>query len=230
MTRGSHAEYAVVPARNLVKLPSDVSFEVAAASLLQGMTAHYLTHSTFPLKAGQSCLIHAAAGGTGLLLVQMAKMLGARVIGTVGNQEKARLAREAGADEVAVNSEEDFVAKAKGVDVVYDAVGKAVFQRSLDCLRPRGMMVSFGNASGPVPELAPLVLMQKGSLFLTRPTLVHYTATREELDWRAGDVLNWVATGKLKVRIHKAYPLADAAQAQRDLESRNTSGKLILVP
>jgi NADPH2:quinone reductase len=230
MARGSHAEYAAVPAWQLVKIPPSIDFQTAAAAMLQGMTAHYLTHSTFPLKSGDSCLIHAAAGGTGLLLVQMAKMRGARVIGSVGNEEKVKLAREAGADEVIVYSKEDFTAKAKGMHVVYDSVGKATFMQSLDCLRPRGMMVSFGNASGPVAEFSPLILSQKGSLFLTRPSLNNYATTTEELGWRAGDVLSWISQGKLKVRIHKIYPLADAAQAQRDLESRNTTGKLLLVP
>jgi NADPH2:quinone reductase len=230
MARGSHAEYAAVPAWQLVKIPPSIDFQTAAAAMLQGMTAHYLTHSTYPLKSGDSCLIHAAAGGTGLLLVQMAKMRGARVIGSVGNEEKVKLARDAGADEVIVYSKEDFTAKAKGMHVVYDSVGRATFMQSLDCLRPRGMMVSFGNASGPVAEFSPLILSQKGSLFLTRPSLNNYAATTEELGWRAGDVLSWISQGKLKVRIHKIYPLADAAQAQRDLESRNTSGKLLLVP
>jgi NADPH2:quinone reductase len=230
MARGSHAEYAVVPAWQLVKIPASIDFQTAAAAMLQGMTAHYLTHSTYPLKPGDSCLIHAAAGGTGLLLVQMAKMRGARVIGTVGSEDKAKLAREAGADEVIIYTKEDFTTKAKGMHVVYDSVGKSTFMQSLDCLRPRGMMVSFGNASGPVADFAPLTLSQKGSLFLTRPTLGNHTATPEELGWRAGDVLNWIGQGKLKVCIHKVYPLADAAQAQRDLEGRKTTGKLLLVP
>jgi NADPH:quinone reductase len=228
MPRGSYAEYQAVPAWQLVKIPASVDFETAAAVLLQGMTAHYLTHSTYPLKPGDSCLIHAAAGGTGRLVVQMAKMLGARVIGTVGTEEKAEEARRAGADEVIIYTKEDFVAKAKGVHVVYDSVGQATFLQSLDCLRPRGMMVSFGNASGPVKEVSPLLLMQKGSIFLTRPTLSNYTATPEELDWRAGDVLNWIAQGKLKLHIHKVYPLSAASEAQRDLESRKTTGKLLL--
>jgi NADPH:quinone reductase len=230
MARGSHAEYAVVPVKQLVKMPPGIDFQTAAAAMLQGMTAHYLTHSTYPLKSGDSCLIHAAAGGTGLLLVQMAKMRGARVIGTVGSEEKAKLAREAGADEVVIYSKDDFTAKAKGMDVVYDSVGKATFMQSLDCLRPRGMMVSFGNASGPVADFSVLILSQKGSLFLTRPSLASYTATPDELAWRAGDVLSWIAQGKLKLRIHKVYPLANAADAQRDLEGRKTTGKLLLVP
>jgi NADPH:quinone reductase len=230
MARGSYAEYAVVPAWQLVKIPDSVDYQTAAAAMLQGMTAHYLTHSTYPLKAGESCLIHAAAGGVGLLLVQMAKMLGARVIGTVGNEEKAKQAKAAGADEVVIYTKEDFSAKAKGLHVVYDSVGKSTFMQSLDCLRPRGMMVNFGNASGPAPDFAPLLLTQKGSLFLTRPSLAHYSSTPEELAWRAGDVLTWIAQGKLKLHVHKVYPLAEAAQAHRDLEGRHTTGKLLLIP
>jgi NADPH:quinone reductase len=228
MARGSYAEYAVVPAWQLVKIPASLDFETAAAAMLQGMTAHYLTHSTYPLKPGDSCLIHAAAGGTGRLIVQMAKMLGARVIGTVGDEEKAKQAKDCGADEVIIYTKEDFAAKAKGMHVVYDSVGQSTFMKSLDCLRPRGMMVSFGNASGPVENIAPLILSQKGSLYLTRPSLANYASTIEELDWRASDVLNWIAQGKLKLHIHKVYPLADAAQAQRDLEGRKTTGKLLL--
>jgi NADPH2:quinone reductase len=228
MARGSYAEYAVVPAWQLVKIPDSVDFDTAAAAMLQGMTAHYLTHSTYPLKPGDSCLIHAAAGGTGRLIVQMAKMLGAHVIGTVGEEEKAKQAKEAGADEVIIYTKEDFCAKAKGVHVVYDSVGQSTFMKSLDCLRPRGMMVSFGNASGPVTDFAPLILSQKGSLYLTRPTLANYSSTAEELDWRANDVLNWIGQGKLNLHIHKVYPLSDAAQAHRDLESRKTTGKLLL--
>jgi NADPH2:quinone reductase len=228
MPRGSYAEYHVVPAWQLVKIPSSVDFETAAAAMLQGMTAHYLTHSTYPLKPGDSCLIHAAAGGTGSLIVQMAKMLGAHVTGTVGSEEKAKQAKEAGADEVIIYTKEDFAAKAKGMHVVYDSVGQSTFMKSLDCLRPRGMMVSFGNASGAVTEFSPLTLSQKGSLFLTRPTLANYSATVEELEWRASDVLNWVGQGKLKLHIHKVYPLAEAGQAHRDLESRGTTGKLLL--
>ena len=231
MARGSYAEYAVVPAWQLVKIPESVDFQTAAAAMLQGMTAHYLTHSTYPLKSGDSCLIHAAAGGTGRLLVQMAKMRGAKVYATVGDDEKARQAKEAGADEVIVYTKEDFVAKVKGaMNVVYDSVGKSTFSQSLDCLRPRGMMVSFGNASGPAPDFAPLVLSQKGSLFLTRPSLAHYLSTPEELALRAGDVLNWISQGKLKLHVHKVYPLSEAAQAHRDLEGRKTTGKLLLTP
>jgi NADPH2:quinone reductase len=231
MARGSYAEHAVVPAWQLVKIPASIDFQTAAAAMLQGMTAHYLTHSTYPLKSGDSCLIHAAAGGTGRMLVQMAKMRGARVVGTVGDEEKARQAKAAGADEVIVYTKEDFVARVKGtMNVVYDSVGKSTFLQSLDCLRPRGMMVTFGNASGPAPDFSPLLLTQKGSLFLTRPSLAAYSSTQEELDWRANDVLNWVSQGKLKLHIHKVYPLADAAQAHRDLEGRKTTGKLLLTP
>ena len=230
MQRGSYAEHAIVPAWQLVKIPEGVDFNTAAAAMLQGMTAHYLTHSTYQLKSGDRCLIHAAAGGVGLLLVQMAKMLGAHVVGTAGTEEKAQLAREAGADDVVVYTKEDFAPRAKDMHVVYDGVGKATFMPSLDCLRPRGMMVTFGNASGPVPEFAPLILSQKGSLFVTRPSLAHYTLTREELLWRAGDVLGWIAAGKLKLHIHKVYKLSEAAQAQVDLAGRKTTGKLVLVP
>jgi NADPH2:quinone reductase len=230
MSRGSYAEYAVVPAWQLVKIPEHVDFAIAAAAMLQGMTAHYLTHSTFALKAGHSCLIHAAAGGVGMLLVQMAKMVGAHVVGTVGTDEKVALARQAGADEVINYTKDDFAQKAQGMHVVYDGVGRATFMKSLDCLRPRGMMVTFGNASGPVPDIAPLLLSQKGSLFLTRPSLAAYTANREELQWRAGDVLGWINEGKLKLHIYKNYPLSETAQAHRDLESRKTIGKLVLHP
>lgn len=234
MNLGAYAEYAAVPAARLVKIPEGIDFIHAAAALLQGMTAHYLTHSTFALKPGDTALIHASAGGTGLLLVQMAKRLGARVIGTAGTEAKAALAREAGADEVVLYTREDFTAAAKkftggrGVDVVYDSVGKSTFEGSLNSLRPRGYMITFGNASGAVPDIAPLVLTQKGSLFLTRPTLANYMSTPDELNWRAGDVLRWVQDGSLKLRVHKVYPLAQAAQAQTDLESRNTAGKLVL--
>lgn len=236
MTRGSYAQYAIVPAGRLIRLPEEISFDLAAAAMLQGMTAHYLTHSTYPLQPGDTALVHAAAGGTGLLVVQMAKMRGARVIGTTSTPEKAALARQHGCDEVILYTEQDFAAEVKrltggrGVDVVYDSVGAATFDRSLDSLRPRGMMVSFGNASGPVPPFSPLLLSQKGSLFLTRPTLAHYAATREEMLARGRDVLDWVAAGRLKVQIYKIYPLAEAAQAHRDLEGRKTTGKLLLRP
>jgi NADPH2:quinone reductase len=236
MCRGSYAEYQAVPAWQLVKIPAGMDFQTAAAAMLQGMTAHYLTHSTFPLKEGDTALVHAAAGGVGLLLVQMAKMRGARVFGTTSTAAKAALARQAGADEVILYTEQDFQAEVRrltngrGVDVVYDSVGAATWEKSLDSLRPRGMMVSFGNSSGAVPPIQPLILSQKGSLFLTRPSLAHYCQTREELLWRAGDVLNWIATGRLKVRIERTYPLSQAAQAHRDLASRATSGKLLLLP
>ena len=236
MARGAYAEYAAVPASVLVRIPDGLDFTQAAAAMLQGMTAHYLTHSTFALKKGQTALIHAAAGGTGGLMVQMAKMLGARVIGTAGSPEKASLARQDGADEVILYREHDFAEETKritngaGVEVVYDSVGAATFSKSLDCLKRRGMMVAFGNASGPVPPVEPLTLSQKGSLFLTRPSLQHYIATREELDWRAGDVLRWILEKKLTLRIGHVYGLSEAAQAQRDLEGRKTVGKLILIP
>lgn len=232
--RGSYAEFALVPAWQLVRIPDGVDFQTAAAAMLQGMTAHYLTHSTWPLKKGDTCLVHAAAGGAGGLIVQMARMLGARVFGTVSTDEKARIAREHGADEVIRYTEQDFEAEVKrltdgrGVDVVYDSVGKTTFEKSLNSLRPRGMLVLFGQSSGPVPPFDPSILNAKGSLFLTRPSLGHYVLTREELQWRAGDVLNWIASGKLKLRIDRTYPLADAAQAHRDLEGRHTAGKLIL--
>ena len=233
---GSYAEYAAVPAQRLVKIPDALSFEDAAAAMLQGMTAHYLTHSTYKLQAGETALVHAAAGGVGLLLVQMAKQFGARVIGTAGTKEKAQLARDAGADECIIYTESDFetetkrLTDGKGVHVVYDGVGKATFDKDLNVLLPRGYLVLFGGSSGAVPPFDLIKLSQKGSLYITRPTLVNYTMTREELEWRANDVLGWIAEGKLKLRIHKAYPLADAAQAHRDLEGRKTTGKLLLIP
>ena len=236
MVRGSYAEYAIVPAAQLIKLPDNVDFPAAAAAMLQGMTAHYLTHSTFPLKKGDVALVHAAAGGAGGLIVQMAKMLGATVIGTAGSDEKAAIAKQAGADEVIVYTREDFVAETKritngrGVDVIYDSVGVSTFLKGLDALRPRGAMVLFGQSSGAVLPFDPGILNPKGSLFLTRPSLGHYVLTREELEWRAGDVLRWIAEGKLKLRIDRKYPLAEAAQAHRDLEGRKTAGKLILLP
>jgi NADPH2:quinone reductase len=219
-----------------VKIPDELSFEQAAAAMLQGMTAHYLLHSTYKLQAGETALIHAAAGGVGLLLVQMAKKIGARVIGTAGTQEKAQLARDAGADECIVYTEADFetetrrLTDGKGVNVVYDGVGKATFEKGLNVLVPRGYMVLFGGSSGAVPPFDLIKLSQKGSLFVTRPTLGHYTVTREELEWRATDVLRMIAGGDLKIRIHKTYALADAAQAHRDLEGRKTTGKLLLIP
>jgi len=234
MTRGSYAEYAVVPAAQLVKIPDHVDFTTAAAAMLQGMTAHYLTHSTFPLKSGDTCLVHAAAGGAGGLIAQMAKTLGARVFGTVSTEEKALIARENGCDEAILYTQKDFAAEVKrlthgrGVDVVYDSVAKTTFEQSLNSLRPRGMLALFGQSSGPIPPFDPSILNVKGSLFLTRPSLGHYLLTRDELLWRAGDVLGWIATGKLRLRIGGAYPMADAAQAHRDLEGRKTTGKLVL--
>jgi NADPH:quinone reductase len=236
MARGSYAEYAVVPARLLVPVPDEVTLEDAAAVMLQGMTAHYLTRSTFPLKDGDTCLIHAAAGGTGLLLVQIAKIAGAKVIGTVGSGEKAEIADKHGADHVIIYTQADFVeevkiiTEGKGVDVVYDSVGSTTFHKSLDCLRPRGMMVSFGQASGPVGQVDPLVLSQKGSLFLTRPTLGNYISDHKDLRWRSSDIFAWLGNGQLTLNIHKTYPLCDAAEAHRDLEGRKTSGKLLLKP
>jgi NADPH2:quinone reductase len=234
MARGSYAEYAVVPAAQLVKIPDHVDFPTAAAAMLQGMTAHYLTHSTWPLKSGDTCLVHAAAGGAGGLIVQMAKMLGARVFGTVSTEEKAKIAREHGVDEAILYTQQDFEVEVKrltggrGVDVVYDSVGKTTFEKSLSSLRPRGMLALFGQSSGAVPPFDPGILNSKGSLFLTRPSLAHHALTREELLWRAGDVLKWIDSGKLKLRIDRAYPLAEAAAAHRDLESRKTAGKLLL--
>lgn len=233
---GSYAEYAAVPANRLVKIPDALSFEQAAAAMLQGMTAHYLLHSTYKLQAGETALIHAAAGGVGLLLVQMAKKIGARVIGTAGTNEKAQLARDAGADECIVYTEADFetetrrLTDGKGVHVVYDGVGKATFDKDLNVLLPRGYLVLFGGSSGAVPPFDLIKLSQKGSLYITRPTLVSYIATREELDWRATDVLGMIVSGDLNLRIHKEYPLAEAAQAHRDLEGRKTTGKLLLIP
>ena len=231
---GSYAEYAAVPASRLVKIPDALDFEQAAAAMLQGMTAHYLVNSSYPLKKGETALIHAAAGGVGLLLVQMAKKIGARVIATAGTEEKAQLARDAGADECIVYTEADFETETRkltdGVHVVYDGVGKATFDKDLNVLRPRGYLVLFGGSSGAVPPFDLIKLSQKGSLFITRPTLAHYTLTREELEWRAGDVLGSIARGELKLRIHKVYPLAEAAQAHRDLEGRKTTGKLLLKP
>jgi len=236
MARGSYAEYAIVPAQSLVLLPDSISSEQAAAVMLQGMTAHYLTRSTFQLKSGQTCLIHAAAGGAGLMTVQLAKIASARVIGTVSTEEKAQLAKEHGADHIILYTKFDFVQEVKrltdgkGVDVVYDSVGSTTFSKSLDCLRPRGMMVSFGQSSGPVEPISPLILSQKGSLFLTRPSLAHYISDRKELDWRAADLFGWLASGRLHVHVGKVYPLSDGAQAHRELESRRTTGKLLLTP
>jgi NADPH2:quinone reductase len=235
MSRGSYAEYAVVPESHLVTLPETIEFRDGAAVMLQGMTAHYLTHSTYPLKEGDTALIHAAAGGTGLLLVQMAKLAGARVIGTASTEAKAKLARDAGADEVILYSTQDFVAETKwltdgkGVDVVYDSVGNTTLMKSLDCVRSRGVAVSFGQSSGAVPAFEPLLLTQKGSLFFTRPSLQHYISGRKELEWRASDVFRWISEKKLVLRVEHEYSLENAAQAHRDLESRQTTGKLVLL-
>ncbi|MCL4793115.1 MAG: quinone oxidoreductase [Bryobacteraceae bacterium] len=235
MARGSYAERQCVPAHLLVKTPDALDLDLAAASMLQGMTAHYLTHSTYPLRAGETALVHAAAGGTGQWIVAAAKLRGARVIGVVSTPEKADLARGVGCDEVILTSEEiapevKRLTEGRGVDVVYDSVGKATWEASLNSLKPRGMMVTFGNASGPVDPVAPLMLSQKGSIFLTRPTLAHYTAKREELEWRASDVFNWLRDGVLKVRIHEVYALGEAGRAHADLEGRRTMGKLLLRP
>lgn len=233
---GGYAEYAAVPADRLVPIPGGVSDQQAAAVMLQGMTAHYLLHDTYSLKRGQTALVHAAAGGVGLLLVQMAHHLGARVIGTVSTEEKAKLAREAGADEIILYTHSDFEAETKrltggkGVDVVYDSVGKTTFDKGLNILRPRGMMALFGGSSGAVPPFDPIVLTQKGSLFLTRPSLGHYIATREELMSRSSAVLGMIAAGKLKLRIEHTYMLAEAQRAHQDLEGRKTTGKLLLIP
>ncbi len=233
---GSYAEYALVPAAQLVKVPAKLTPEQAAAAMLQGMTAHYLAYSTHPLKAGETCLIHAGAGGVGLLLTQMAARQGARVITTVSTKEKAELSREAGAAETILYSEKDFVAEVKqltggkGVDVVYDSVGKTTFEGSLNCLRPRGLLALFGGSSGAVPPFDLIQLSSKGSLFVTRPTLWHYVATREELEWRAGEVLGWVADGTLKLRMEHVYALTEAGRAQADMEARKTTGKVLLEP
>jgi NADPH:quinone reductase len=233
---GAYAEYAAVPADRLVKVPEGINDQQAAASMLQGMTAHYLIHSSYPLKKGETALIHAAAGGVGLLLVQMAKDIGAQVIATVGSAEKAKLATGAGADHTILYNEQDFeeetkkITSGKGVHVVYDGVGKTTFDKGLNILRPRGYMVLFGGASGPVAAFDPLKLTQKGSLFLTRPSLANYIASREELEQRATDVLGMIASGRLKLRIEHVYKLAEAQQAHRDLEGRKTTGKLLLIP
>ncbi|MCC7499579.1 MAG: quinone oxidoreductase [Bryobacterales bacterium] len=232
--RGSYAELHSVPASQLVPLPDSVRFEQGAAVMLQGMTAHYLTYSTYPLKPGDTALVHAAAGGVGLLLIQIAKKRGAIVIGTTSTEEKAKLAMEAGADHVILYDRTDFQAETRrltggrGVNVVYDSVGKATFAKSLDSLATLGMMVSYGNASGPAPAIEPLTLSQKGSLFLTRPVMGHYVATRESLLWRAGDVLGWVADGSLKLHISHEFPLEEAGKAQQLLGSRGSTGKLLL--
>ena len=236
MMLGSYAEYAAVPADKLVKIPEGVNEREAAAAILQGMTAHYLVYDTHPLKRGETALVHAAAGGVGLLLVQMAHHIGARVIGTVSTEEKAKLAREAGADEVILYTQTDFEAETKrlmngkGLDVIYDSVGKTTFEKGLNLLRPRGMMALFGGSSGAVAPLDPIVLTQKGSLFLTRPSLGAYILTPEELRKRAGAVFGMIRDGKLNLRIEHIYTLAEAQRAHRDLEGRKTTGKLLLIP
>ena len=233
---GAYAEYVVVPADRVVVLPDGVSSKQGAAVMLQGMTAHYLATSTYALKPGDACLVHAAAGGVGLLLCQIAKLRGARVLGTVSTREKAALARVVGADDVILYTEQDFETEVKrltngaALQVIYDSVGKTTFEKGLGCLAPRGMMVLYGQSSGPVGPFDPQVLSQKGSLFLTRPTLAHYTATRAELLGRAGEVLGWIKSGKLTVRIERELPLAQAAEAHRLLEGRKTTGKVLLTP
>ena len=232
----SYAECVAVPAARAVRLPDGVDDSTAAAVILQGMTAHYLAVSTFPLQTGHACLVHAAAGGVGLLLTQIAKRRGARVIGTAGTEAKAQLARDAGADEVILYREQDFAAEVArltdgaGLQVVYDSVGKDTFEKSLDCLAPRGYLALYGQSSGRVPPVDPQTLNAKGSLFLTRPTLGSYALTREELEWRAGDIFGWVADGSLSVHIGGTFPLAEAAEAHRRLEGRETTGKLLLTP
>jgi len=234
--QGSYAEYALVPAAQLVKVPAAVNPEQAAAAMLQGMTAHYLAYSTFPLKAGDTALIHAGAGGVGLLLTQMAHRIGARVITTVSTEAKAELSQEAGASDVILYTKQDFEAEVKrltndkGVDVVYDSVGKTTFEGSLNCLRPRGLLALFGASSGPVPPFDLIQLSTKGSLYVTRPTLWHYIQSREELDRRAGEVLGWAASGELNLRTEHVYPLAEAALAQTEMEARRTTGKIVLEP
>ena len=236
MIPGSYAEYAIVPTVKLAPLPSNLDSKSAAALMLQGITAHYLTHSTYPLKNGETALVHAAAGGVGLLLVQLAKMRGARVIGTVSTEAKVQLAKQAGADEVILYTQVDFSAEAKrltggaGVHVVYDSVGATTFEKSLDCLRPCGYLALFGQSSGPVPPVDPAKLAAKGSLFLTRPSLPHYILNRAELLKRTGDLFHWTASGALKLRIDKVFPLSETAEAHRLLENRKTTGKVVLVP
>lgn len=233
---GAYATHAVVPAARLVKLPAGIDAKTAAAAMLQGITAHYLTHSTYPLGPGDTALLHAAAGGVGLLLTQMAKMRGAKIIGTVSTEAKVALARQAGADEVILYSQQDFEVETKritggrGVQVVFDSVGKTTFDKSLNCLAPRGYLVLFGQSSGPVAPVNPQVLNDKGSLFLTRPTMRDYILTREEYVKRAGDVLGWITAGRLKIRIDRTYPLAQAAEAHKALAGRATAGKVLLIP
>src|SRR5947208_2179321 len=233
---GAYAQYAAVPAQRLVVLPASVSTRQGAAAMLQGMTAHYLACSTHPLKKGDTCLVHAAAGGVGLLLCQIAKMRGARVIGTVSTEEKAKLARDAGADEVINYARQDFEAEVKritggkGVQVVYDGVGKTTWDKSLTSLAPRGLMTLYGQSSGPIGQIDPQILNAKGSVYLARPSLSHYISTREDLQWRAGELLGWIRDGKLRLRTEFEYPMKDAAEAHRALEGRKTTGKVLLIP
>jgi NADPH2:quinone reductase len=232
--QGAYAEYAAVPADKLVKIPSHLDPRIAAALMLQGMTAHYLVKSTYPLQAGETCVVHAGAGGVGLLLIQMAKMIGARVISTAGSEEKRALAREVGADFVfpyeGFDQQVREATAGKKADVVYDGVGQATWEGSLSSLRVRGMLVLYGQSSGPVPPFNPQVLNQKGGLYLTRPSLWHYTQTRQELEWRASEIMNWAAEGKLRVRIGAEFPLEQAAEAHRKLQARETTGKVLLIP
>jgi NADPH:quinone reductase len=236
MRAGSYAEYANVPASRLVRVPDSVSSEQAAAAMLQGMTAHYLTTSVYHLKRGDWAIVHAAAGGVGLLLIQLAKRVGANVIGTVSTEEKAKLAREAGADEIINYRNQDFESESRritngsGVNVVYDSVGRDTFMKSLGALAPRGMLALFGQSSGPVPPFDPALLLQKGSLFLTRPSLAHYTLTREELEARARDIFEWIQSGQLRIDINHRFPLSSAAEAHAALEGRKTTGKVLLIP
>lgn len=236
MNVGSYAEYCIVPAWKLVKIPDGIDFKTACAAMLQGMTAHYLAHSTFKLNDNHDILLHAAAGGVGLLLVQMAKKIGAKVIGTVGNKEKAKLAKENGADEIIIYTEEDFEEKVKelmngnGVDVVYDSVGKATFLKSLNCLKRRGMLVSFGQSSGAIPEFNTRILSEKGSLYLTRPTLADYASNKEEISQRTTDIFSWIKNKELKIRVHNVFKLSEAKEAHKELEGRRSSGKVLLMP
>ncbi len=233
---GSYAEQVVADVAEVVKIPSDVATKTAAAVMLQGLTSHYLVNSTYPIQEGDTCLVHAAAGGVGLLLVQMAKMRGARVIGTTSTEEKAALARGAGADDIILYTERDFEAEVlrltdgQGVEVVYDSVAKATYEKSINCLKPRGYMVFFGNASGPVPPIDPLLLSQRGSIYLTRPTLNSYTQTREEYLQRTREVMGWIQNGELDVRIGEEHPLENTAEAHNRLEGRQTTGKVLLIP
>ncbi len=234
--RGAYAEFAIVSAAKACKVPEGISAEIAAALMVQGITAHYLTKSTFPLQPGHTALVHAAASGVGQLLVQIGKMCGARVLGTTSSEEKAKIARDAGADEVILYSKVDFAEEVKrltdgkGVDVVYDGVGKKTFLKGLDCLKVRGMMVAYGNASGPAEPVDPLLLNRKGALYLTRPGIVYYTQTQEEFQWREKDLFDWLSAGKLKVKVDKTYPLQQAAEAHRYMEAGSTKGKVLLIP